>query len=190
MKPRLRIVAGRFRGRRLEAPEGRWLRPTADRMKESIYNVLQAWIPGGRVLDLFAGTGNLGLEACSRGAAVVVLVEQSSRARQVIASNVKRLELEREVEVIAGDAVRYLRSSAHRVFDVVLADPPYDADLERALAAALPTSGLRPGGCFVLQRRRSCSVEAPNGFRAWRTRLFGDTAVDFWVREEASDDAS
>ena len=187
----LRIVAGRFRGRRLHGPEAAGLRPTADRMKESLYNVLQGWFPGARVLDLFAGSGNLGLEALSRGAARVVLVESGRRALQLIEQNVRLLGVEGEVEVVAGDALGYLRSLPAGGFDLILADPPYDAGLEADTLAALSPAALAPGGCLVLQHRRNWSLEhPPAGWRMFRSKRFGDTVVDFLVREEAGDGGS
>ncbi len=184
----LRIVAGRYRGRRLYGPSGPWLRPTGDRIKESIYNVLQGWVEAARVLDLCAGTGNLGLEALSRGAAQVVLVESSRRARELIARNVAHLGAGGMVQVVGMDAVRYLRQAAAGAFDLVLADPPYDAGLEVPLLAALPVA--QPG-CFVLQHRRSWRLTAPPaGFRALTPKRFGDTVVDFLLREEAPDDSA
>ena len=181
----MRIVAGRFRGRTLQGPSGPWLRPTADRMKESIYNVLQEWFPGAHVLDLYAGTGNLGLEALSRGAKRVVLVEQSPRARRLIARNIGTLGVADEVEVVAVDALRYFTTQSDARLDVVLADPPYDAGVEDHLLAALPGAALPAGGCFVLQHRRSWALDGvPSEFSVWRTKHFGDTVVDFLVRQE------
>jgi 16S rRNA (guanine966-N2)-methyltransferase len=186
----LRIVAGRFRGRRLHGPQAAGVRPTADRMKESLYNVLQGWFPGARVLDLFAGSGNLGLEALSRGASRVVLVESRRRALQLIERNLQLLGVEREVEVVAGDALGYLRAAPAAGFDLILADPPYDAGLEADTLAALSPAALAPGGCFVLQHRRSWSLRPPEGWRSFRSKRFGDTVVDFLVREEAADGGS
>lgn len=184
----MRIVAGRFRGRSLCGPSGHELRPTADRVKESIYNVLQPWFPGARVLDLYAGTGNLGLEALSRGAARVVLVDNARPALRLMARNVAALGVRDEVEVVCGDAVRYLRDSARERFDVVLADPPYEAGAEAELMAVLPQAALPDGSCFVLQHNRTWRVDALHGaFRLWRSKRFGDTVVDFVLRaEEAS----
>jgi 16S rRNA (guanine966-N2)-methyltransferase len=182
----LRIVAGRYRGRRLLGPRGAWLRPTGERIKESIYNVLQGWVEGARVLDLCAGTGNLGLEALSRGAAAVVLVDSSRRARDLIGRNLERLGAGGAVQVVGADAVRYLQAVTAGSFDLVLADPPYDAGLEAPLLAAVP--GALPA-CFVLQHRKSFRMgPPPPGFRALASKRFGDTVVDFLVREEAADD--
>src|SRR5262245_27934800 len=148
----LRITAGRFRGRRLHGPRGDWLRPTADRVKQSIYNVLQDLVPGARVLDLCAGTGNLGLEAWSRGAAEVVLVEREPRALALIERNRRALEPSEQVQVVRDDAVRFLAAAHPGRFDLVLADPPYDAGMEEALLRAL---GPSQPSWFVLQHGRA-----------------------------------
>ena len=181
----LRITAGRYRGRRLEAPAGSWLRPTADRIKQSIYNVLQDLIPGARVLDLCAGTGNLGLEAWSRGAAEVVLVEQSRRALDVLERNWRHLGGSPRVRMIQDDAVHVLQGLPAGSFDVALADPPYDAGLEEPLLQALERA--RPGW-FVLQHGRAWRLRrVPAGYRHYGSRRFGESVVDFLVREEADD---
>ncbi len=181
----MRIVAGRFRGRTLQGPDGNWLRPTADRMKESIYNVLQGWFPGARVLDLFAGSGNLGLEALSRGARRVVLVERSPRALRLIRHNLETLAVHDEVEVVREDALVFVARASQEPFDVILADPPYDQGFEAALVEAMTPELLAAQGCFVLQRRRTTDWGAvPEFLRAWRTKRFGDTHVDFLLREE------
>lgn len=182
----LRIVAGKYRGRKLVGPRGSWLRPTSDRVRESIYNVLQGMVPGARVADLFAGTGALGLEALSRGAAEVVLVESSRRARALIARNLERLDAGGAVQVIEADALAYLSCVGLGRFDLVLADPPYAAGVEDALLQALPRA--RPQ-TFVLQHHRSWQlVAAPEGYGHVRSQRFGVTVVDYFQREEDGDE--
>jgi 16S rRNA (guanine966-N2)-methyltransferase len=179
----VRIVAGRWRGRKLEVPAGLAVRPTADRVKVCIFDTVQAIVPGSRVLDLYAGSGNLGLEALSRGARRAVLVERAPVALRALERNVARLAAGPEVEVVRGDALGYLASSPPEPFDLVLADPPYavgveDAVLERAAGV------LRAGGWFVLQHGRAWKAPAPSGgLVPWRSKRFGDTVVDFLVRE-------
>lgn len=181
----LRIIAGRLRGRRLHAPAGLDVRPTADRVKESLFNVLQDVLPGARVLDLYAGTGNLGFEAWSRGARRVVLVESAPAALRCLRSNLALLGIEAAVEVVRGDALRYLAGSHAEPFDVVLADPPYAAGVETALLEAARSPGLRPGGCLVLQHARRWVAPSPvPGFQTGQARRFGDTVLDFFWREE------
>jgi 16S rRNA (guanine(966)-N(2))-methyltransferase RsmD len=182
-----RIIAGRFRGRRLRTPTGSATRPTGDRMKESLYNVLGDRVAGTRVLDLYAGSGALGLEALSRGAARVVFVETAPAALVALDANATTLGVGAEVEVVRDDALRYLARVRAAAFDLVLADPPYALGVESAL---LERSGdvLVPGGMLVLQHHRRW--QAPDGLAGWtrlRARRFGDTVIDFFAREESGD---
>lgn len=150
----MRIVAGAARGRRLVAPAGRAVRPTPDRVREALFASLAPILPGARVVDGYAGSGALGLEARSRGAAHVVLVEQDRRALDAVRANVARVGLG-EVEVVAAPFERWLVSGAHAAgpFDLALLDPPY-ALAEDALAAVLGglTPHLAPGATVVVER--------------------------------------
>jgi len=130
---RVRIIAGRWRGRRIAAPSGRDVRPTADRVRESWMSILAPVIPDARVLDLFAGSGALGLEALSRGAAQVTFVERSSRVAAVLQANVDTLDARGETSIVRADALRFVRQHTGTPFDLVLADPPYGEGLATAL---------------------------------------------------------
>jgi 16S rRNA (guanine966-N2)-methyltransferase len=180
----LRIIAGRFRGRRLQTPPGLAVRPTGDRIKQTLFDILQGFVPGARVLDLYAGSGNLGLEALSRGARRVVLVERAPAALQAIAANLQRLDAASEVEVVRAEALRYLAGSHAEPFDLVLADPPYADGVEAALLAAA-CGAVRPGGCLVLQHDRRWRPAPVPGWRHTAARRFGATGLDFFWREEA-----
>lgn len=183
----LRIIAGRFRGRRLQTPEGPAVRPTADAMKETIYNVLGGVVRDARVADLFAGSGSLGLEALSRGARAVVFVEEASAALAALRANIQALGVQDESSVVRADAVGYLGRGGPDPFDVVLADPPYAHGAESALLAAA-RQRVAPGGWLVLQHGRQWEAPAaPPGWRRQRPRRFGATTIEFFVREEARD---
>jgi len=183
----LRIIAGRFRGRRLQAPPGLAVRPTTDRVKACIFDVLQDLMAEARVADLYAGSGNLGLEALSRGARKVVLVERALPALEVLQRNLALLGVAGEVEVVRRDALRYLAEPHGVPFDVVLADPPYTAGAESALVAAV-SAVLRPGGWFALQHGGRVPILAGEGLRHYAARRFGSTVVDFFWREEETRD--
>jgi len=122
----MRIIAGRWGGRRLKAPPGRDTRPTTDRVRESWFSALGPTVQGARVLDLFAGSGSLGLEALSRGAAEAVFVERARKALAALEDNVRTLDAGSETHLVRGDALAYAGRLDAAAFDLALADPPYE----------------------------------------------------------------
>ncbi len=136
----VRIIGGRWRGTRLPVPEVPGLRPSSDRVRETLFNWLAPVLPGARVLDLFAGTGALGLEALSRGAHGAVLVEADPRAAQALAAALARLQAGAQAQLVQADALRWLESAAAREapFDVAFVDPPFAAGLWPAVLERLP----------------------------------------------------
>lgn len=183
-----RIVAGRFGGRSLQVPP-KGTRPTSDRVREAIFSRLDHLdvLDGARVLDLYAGSGALGLESASRGAADVVLVDANRRAADVARRNVAALGLQREVRVVADSAERFaagaVASSAGSGFDVVFLDPPYDL-AEDALAtvlAHLAAPGVLAAGAVVVVERSTRSPEPawPAGLEPFARKDYGETAVHY-----------
>ncbi|MGE0385312.1 MAG: 16S rRNA (guanine(966)-N(2))-methyltransferase RsmD [Gammaproteobacteria bacterium] len=164
----VRIIGGRWRGRRLPIAPVQGLRPTPDRVRETLFNWLAPVLPGARCLDLFAGTGALGLEACSRGAREVVLVEQDPLARTMLAANVERLGAT-DVTIVAADAVRWL-ATAPSPFDVVFLDPPYRSDLLPACCARLQADGwLAPAAWIYVESPASATGVVPPQWSAYRS---------------------
>ena len=136
---KVRIIGGRWRGTRLPVPVSPGLRPSGDRVRETLFNWLMPVLAGAQVVDVFAGTGALGLEAVSRGAAHAVLVERDAALAQSLRDTVARLSAQGSVEVAHGDALAWLGRQAAASFDVAFVDPPFDADLwQPTLAALLP----------------------------------------------------
>ncbi len=179
----MRIIAGKWRGLRL-APVGKGdaaahLRPTADRVRESLFNVLSGGnygdpISDARVLDLFAGTGALGFEALSRGAATAVLVDDGKRALGLIRQNLKICRAEDRASILRRDTTR-LGENPGAPFTLIFLDPPYGKGLgERALAAAHAGGWLAPGALVVFEENAPVS---PTGFSALDTRRYGDTHI-------------
>lgn len=168
----MRVVAGKFGGRRLAAPPGRGTRPTADRVREALFSMLGD-VSGAHVLDLFAGSGALGIEALSRGAASAAFVESDARAAAVVRRNLDSLGLRAEVR--RQDALRFL-AAAEGSFDLVLADPPYDSASRIAgpLAERLP-GVLAEGGRIVTESDKRIPLELP--FRLLRERTYGDIRI-------------
>lgn len=177
----LRVSGGVFRSRGLRAPRGVNTRPTSDRVREAIFSILASEglpEPGGRVLDLYAGTGALGIEAISRGAASAVLVESSRDALAAIADNLAELGIEDRVAVIPSRVERALPKLEGR-FDVVFMDPPYADVRTPGFAKILAEAGARvaPGGALLLEHDRDDAPPATPGLVVDRVRPYGDTAV-------------
>ena len=177
----MRIVAGTHRGRRIAAPSGRATRPTPDRVREAVFSIVGP-VDGLDVLDLFAGSGALGLEALSRGAATATLVDRSPRAVAAIRRNADSLGLEDRVRVVGRDwrAALAAERAAGRRYGLCLCDPPYSLvpRIAGALGAALSPL-MRPGGTVVIEHPSAGDHPEPSGLEiATRTdRTYGDTAV-------------
>jgi len=148
----MRVVSGRARGVGLKTPEGLQTRPTADRVKEALFSIIQFDLPGARVLDLFGGTGQLGIEAISRGAKSAVFVDHSDKACRLIRENISRCKFEQEAMVVCADYLQYL-SFCNNTFDIILLDPPYaETFLENALKKISEIDILQSGGIIVAER--------------------------------------
>ncbi|MGH8907414.1 MAG: 16S rRNA (guanine(966)-N(2))-methyltransferase RsmD [Egibacteraceae bacterium] len=178
----MRVIAGSAKGRVLKAPKGRDVRPTSDRVREALFASLGERVEGAVVLDLFAGTGALGIEALSRGAARAVLVERDLKAAAVIAENLERTNLGGRAQLVRMDAARFCRAPGER-FDVVLVDPPY-AEPTGGISALLgdlqAAGGLAPGAIVVLERDRhdhGALPPLPAGLASRRVATYGDTVL-------------
>ena len=148
----MRVITGKARGVQLKTPDGMQTRPTADRVKEALFSIINFDIPGAKVLDLFGGTGQLGIEALSRGAASATFVDQAEPACRLIRENLKRARMEGQGRVIRSDYLEYLSRSKEQ-FDIILLDPPYaEVFLENALKRITEIDILRSGGIIVAER--------------------------------------
>lgn len=148
----MRVITGKARGVNLKTPEGLQTRPTTDRVKEALFSVIQFDIPTAVVLDLFGGTGQLGIEALSRGAKRAVFVDESEKACKLIRENLRRTRLEQEASVIRCDYLAYLRRCTEK-YDIVFLDPPYaEVFLENALKMITEIDILQSGGIIVTER--------------------------------------
>ena len=173
----MRIIAGAFKGRRLKAPTWEGLRPTSDKLRETLFNILAPRIEGAAVLDVFAGTGAVGLESLSRGASRAVFIEQDRRAAALISTNAALCGVENRCVIIRDRAERALtRQAADEVFEVIVLDPPYDFEpLGQVLDAAV--GHLAPGGVLILEHAHRRAVPAVAGARPMRTVRSGDSAL-------------
>ena len=148
----MRVITGRARGATLKTPEGLQTRPTTDRVKEALFSVIHFDIPGAHVLDLFGGTGQLGIEALSRGAKRAVFVDESDKACKLINENLRRTRLEQEGTVVRGDYLAYLGRCREK-FNIIFLDPPYaEVFLENALKRITEIDILQSGGIIVTER--------------------------------------
>lgn len=174
----MRIIAGSLKGRRLAAPTWEGLRPTSDRLRETLFNILQHQVAGARVLDGFAGTGAIGIEALSRGAAHVTFVEKDPRACRLLAENLARCGVTGGYTIERAALMPALARQPH-LFDLVILDPPYGLiDLEANVEAAL--RHLAPGGRLVLEHAARRTPPAPGGRPPVRTVRSGDSALSFY----------
>ncbi|MGD9783172.1 MAG: 16S rRNA (guanine(966)-N(2))-methyltransferase RsmD [Hyphomicrobiaceae bacterium] len=179
----MRIVAGRFKGRAVATPAHEGVRPTSDRVREAVFNILSHGvrefdIAGTRVIDLFAGTGALGLEALSRGAAYCLFVEQDARSRALVRRNVEAFELTGVTRIWRRDAIDLGPAGNITPFDLAFIDPPYGQGLgDKALASLMLGGWLRPGAIAVLEEARGNVVSLALGLEEIDRRAWGDTEV-------------
>lgn len=181
----MRVITGTARGRRLKSLEGLETRPTTDRVKEGIFNIIQFDLEGRRVLDLFAGTGQMGIEALSRGAAGAVFVEQRRDAAAIVRDNLKTTQLDDRARVVCGDAMAYL-ASAKEKFDIIFIDPPYADKLwDSALGAISRFDILSNHGIIVCEspmKQEMPEMQPP--YHLHRTYRYGSIKVTTYHREE------
>lgn len=182
----VRIIAGQWRGTRLPVADAAGLRPTPDRVRETLFNWLQGSLPGARVLDLFAGSGALGLEAVSRGARGAVLVERDPRLAESLRATVARLGAGDRVEVACADALAWLRAAPRGTFDVVFVDPPFAADLWTPVLAALPP-WLAPGAWLYLESPAGASTSPGAGWLPHREGTTREAQYALFRRDPGHD---
>ncbi|CAN2535725.1 Ribosomal+RNA+small+subunit+methyltransferase+D [Methylocapsa aurea] len=180
----MRIVAGAFRGRALKAPQSQAIRPTSDRLRETIFDILaHAYddpVPGARVVDLFAGTGGLGLEALSRGAERVLFVDEGAEARALLRANVETLGVGGVTRVFRRDATKLGLAPAGDLFTLAFLDPPYGRDLAtRALACLVGGGWLAEGALILVEEGAEAPLVLPEGVVEAERRRYGDTQIVF-----------
>ena len=180
----MRVVGGRLRGRSLAAPKSQAIRPTADRLRESLFNILvHAYgdpVSGVRVLDLFAGTGALGIEAISRGAAFTLFVDDGAEARALLRGNVEALGLGGSTRIFRRDATRLGPAHPLEPFSLVFLDPPYGKGLaEKALQSAHEGGWVAPDALIVVEEAVASGFKLPEGFAELERRDYDDTQFIF-----------
>ena len=180
----MRVITGKARGVVLKTPEGMQTRPTADRVKEAIFSIIQFEIPGTKVLDLFGGTGQLGIEALSRGAQSAVFVDAGEAACKLIKENLRRTKLEEQARVVRSDYLQYL-SGCREKFDIILLDPPYaEVFLENSLNRISEIDILQTNGIIVTERpiEKALNWDLP-GFSRSKDYKYGNTLITLYRKD-------
>lgn len=180
----MRVIAGIYKGRILYGPKGNSIRPTSDRIKESIFNYIGNDIQGSVICDLFSGTGNLSIEALSRGARYSVLVDNSRQALDLIHRNINLVGLPEKCQIIKKDVIQYLKNNKE-TFDIIFADPPYFSRVyEKMIAIIEENELLKKGGLFILEHSSKRNISSPsNRLSKKNEKNFGDTTVTFLLQE-------
>ena len=180
----MRVITGSARGTVLKTPEGMQTRPTADRVKEALFSIINFDIPGAKVLDLFGGTGQLGIEALSRGAVSAVFVDESDSACKLIKENLRRTKLESKGRVVRSDYMAYL-NTCKEMFDIILLDPPYaEVFLENSLKIISEIDILQSGGIIVAERPlgKEITWNLP-GFSRSKDYKYGKSMLTLFIKD-------
>jgi 16S rRNA (guanine(966)-N(2))-methyltransferase RsmD len=180
----MRVISGELKGRKLAAVPGTSTRPTTDKVKESMFNIIGPYFDSGTVLDLFSGTGGLGIEALSRGMSKGVFVDKDFKALQVVKKNIETCRLQARTEVYRNDARKAIIQLSERgeTFDLVFLDPPYHLNLIPALLTELEQHGLLTESARVVAEHGSETElpEAVSRLTRWKLSAYGDTSVSFY----------
>ena len=185
----MRVVAGTARGTVLKTPDGMLTRPTADRVKEAVFSILHFDVQDAVVLDLFGGTGQLGIEALSRGAKRAVFVDHQQKACELIRENLRRTKFSQQASVVRGDDLEYLKRTKEQ-FDIILLDPPYaEIFLENALNCIAEIDILRDNGIIVTERplEKALEIQLP-GYSRSRDYKYGKTLITLYRRQNEGDE--
>ena len=187
----MRIVGGEFRGRALKGPSSMAVRPTSDRLRESLFNILAHGygdlLPDARVIDLFAGTGALGLEALSRGARFALFVDDGSEARALLRANIEALGVGGRTKVFRRDATKLGAMPPGEAYTLAFLDPPYGRGLAPLALASLRDGGwLAPGALVIVEEEAGAEIEPPPGYEFIERRAYGDTQVLFLRAAQAN----
>ena len=183
----MRVIAGIAKGHKLEAPEGLTTRPTTDRIKETLFNMMAFDLPECKFLDLFSGSGAIGIEALCRGAAEAVFVDSHKEAQNVIHKNLAHTKLSEKATVLGKDVFIALQelSAAGKVLDIIYMDPPYAAGVEQTVLEAIRCGGLlNKDGYIGVEHGSQYPLRIPAGYRLAREKSYKTTTITFLVLEE------
>ena len=185
---RVRIIGGDWRGRLLQVADVPGLRPSGDRGRETLFNWLQPWVPAADCADLFAGTGALGFEAASRGAASVLMIEKEPKAQAMLRQSIEQLQAT-QVDFHAGGAMRMIEKMEPDSFDLVFVDPPFDSNLGGLVLERLNNKAcVRRGGFVYVESPASLNIPAPEGWSVWRDQQIGEVRMQLFRRQVQQDE--
>ncbi|MCS7223537.1 MAG: 16S rRNA (guanine(966)-N(2))-methyltransferase RsmD [Armatimonadetes bacterium] len=189
----MRVIGGEYKGRTLIVGTGKGLRPTSDRIRKSLFDILGGEVEGAQFLDIFAGTGAVGIEALSRGAVRATFIEISRRTSEALRRNLTRLGIAHQAEVLVGDARKWLKRLFERgaFFDIVFLDPPYGTDLGKRTLEVLAAHGsvVRPGGWVIVQHlSKEALTDQWGPLTLAKRRRIGEHCLSFYLRERTKED--
>lgn len=179
----IRIIAGRFGGRVIAAPDGRTTHPMSERVRNALFNSLDVAVQDAKVLDAFAGTGSVGIEALSRGARSVTFVERDRVAHAILRENIARLSIEDETKAIRAGVASWIETNGGEQFDLIFVDPPYHNSQFSTVSALFVL--LKPGGTMILSHPGRGEVPIQNGIVVVDNRSYGNAFLTFFRRESA-----
>ena len=184
----VRIIGGDWRGRRLPVADVPGLRPSGDRCRETLFNWLQPWVVASDCADLFAGTGALGFEAASRGAASVLMIEKHPRAQEVLRQDIDQLQAV-QVKLHSGGAMSMIEDLKPDSFDIVFVDPPFDSNLQGLVLERLDKIAcVRRGGFVYVESPAMKPISPPEGWRVWRDQQLGEVRMQLFRRQIADNE--
>jgi len=183
----VRIISGKYKGHLAPFDAGH-IRPTTDRVKESQFNILQGYVEGAKVLDLFSGTGNLGLEALSRGAQEAIFVEKNKKSIEILKKNLQKLQVIEPVQIVQKDVLSYLNKYSGEPFDLIFADPPFTEQMAHdVMLAAARAPIFHVGTIMTIESGRREKIEEDYGtIIRYDVREFGDKFLSFYKKKESS----
>lgn len=178
----MRVTAGMEKGRRLKVPSGRGIRPTSDKVKQALFNILGQKIEGARFLDLFAGAGGIGIEALSRGAERVVFVDYARASINAVRHNLEQTEFGGRAHIVASKAESYVRKTSER-FDIIFLDPPYSQELVPLLELVAGSGLLAEDGIAAVEHfKKQSSPKRAGSLQLVREAVYGDTVLAFYTK--------
>lgn len=186
----MRIISGKYKGHPLVSFQADHIRPTTDRVKETLFNKIQGYIEDARVLDLFSGTGSLGLEALSRGAREVLFVEKSKKSISILEKNILKLKISEPYEILQKDVISFLKNYEGEAFDVIFADPPFTEEMAHDVMLAADVSKVfHPNTILMIESgRREKIADDYSTLTRYDVREFGDKFLSFFCKKKESEE--